>query len=363
MSWASDEVIDVCTGAAGLEYDPVLGKQLFYQAEQEFPGVADQTWQARLAMIGKQFGLRATPVQWSVREAIARARPDMPIVTFAPGANGASGEWIVLIDRRRRRGRLAASERGGVGPLISARDLAHRLGLASPNDQAPWMMVMPLAPCHALRDPEAEEMYHGDGHGGHGGHGHGHGHGPSPLKRLIGLMQPEAKKDLWLIIAYAVGVGVLSLATPLAVEAVVTTVALNLLLQQLIVLTLILFACLALAAMLRAMQTYMVEIMQQRIFARVTADLAYRLPRVRIDAYDRSHGPELVNRFFDVLTVQKVAALLMLDGISVVLGAAIGLIVLAFYHPFLLGFDLILLMAMTGMLYLLGRGAITTSIQ
>lgn len=251
--------------------------------------------------------------------------------------------------------------------MISETELTSRLGLDSPKAPVHWVMVLPLAPCHALRDPDADEMYqHGPGHGGHAGQGHGHGHGDhgvSPLRRLLGLMQFEAKGDLWMIVAYAVGVGILSLATPLAVEAVVTTVALNQLLHQLIVLTLILFACLALAAMLRALQTYMVEVMQRRIFARVTSDLAYRLPRIRIDAYDRNHGPELVNRFFDVLTVQKVAALLMLDGISVVLGAGIGLIVLAFYHPFLLGFDLVLLMAMTGMVFALGRGAIRTSIQ
>ena len=169
-------------------------------------------------------------------------------------------------------------------------------------------------------------------------------------------MRPELQRDLWLIVAYAVGVGILSLATPLAIEMLVTTVALNQMYQQLVVLTLILFACLALAALLRGLQTYMVELMQRRVFVRVAADLAYRLPRVRIDAYDRANGPELVNRFFDVLTVQKVAALLLLDGISVVLGAAFGLIVLAFYHPFLLGFDLVVLGSMTFLVFLLGPG-------
>lgn len=368
MSWATDDVLDACTEAAGLEYDPVLGRQLFYQSEREFPGSPDQAWLARLSMMGKHFGLRITPSQWTIREAIASARPDMPVVTFVPGQNGELGTWITLVGRKGKSARLATPERGGTGPVLSEKQLAQRLNLGDPKAVVSWVMVLPLAPCHPLRDPDADEMYaHGHGHGGgHGqGHGHGHGHGQeiSPVRRLIGLLRIEAKRDLWVIVAYAVGVGILSLATPLAVEAVVTTVALNLLLQQLIVLTLILLSCLGLAAMLRALQTYMVEIMQRRIFARVTADLAYRLPRVRIDAYDRNHGPELVNRFFDVLTVQKVAALLMLDGISVVLGAGIGLIVLAFYHPFLLGFDLILLIAMTGMIFLLGRGAIRTSIQ
>lgn len=63
----------------------------------------------------------------------------------------------------------------------------------------------------------------------------------------------------------------------------------------------------------------MVEIIQRRLFVRVASDLAYRLPRVRIDAYDNDYGPELVNRFFDVLTVQKVGALLLLDGVAIAL--------------------------------------------
>jgi ABC-type bacteriocin/lantibiotic exporter with double-glycine peptidase domain len=139
----------------------------------------------------------------------------------------------------------------------------------------------------------------------------------SPLRRLIGLIRPEGT-DIRVVVAFAVGVGVLSLATPLAVEALVSTVAMNLLMQQLVILSLVLFVCLALAAAMRALQTLVVEAIQQRLFVRVTSDLAYRLPRVRADAFDREYGPELVNRFFDVLTVQKVGALLLLDGIAIV---------------------------------------------
>ena len=95
----------------------------------------------------------------------------------------------------------------------------------------------------------------------------------------------------------------------------------------------------------------------------MTSDLAYRLPRVRADAFDREYGPELVNRFFDVLTVQKVGALLLLDGIAIVLQTVIGLLVLAFYHPYLLGFSLVMLGAMAFTVFQLGRGAVTTSIR
>ncbi|MFN7866287.1 MAG: ATP-binding cassette domain-containing protein, partial [Planctomyces sp.] len=99
----------------------------------------------------------------------------------------------------------------------------------------------------------------------------------------------------------------------------------------------------------------------RRLFARLAAELAWRLPRTSLNAFHDSYPPELVNRFFDVVTIQKTASGLLLDGISLILNMAVGMTVLAFYHPWLLAFDfaLVLLMALV---YLLGRGAIATSI-
>lgn len=175
-------------------------------------------------------------------------------------------------------------------------------------------------------------------------------------------MRPEAR-DVRIVATFAVVVGLLSLAAPLAVEALVSTVAMSLLTQQLVVLSLVLLVCLSLAAAIRSLQTVVVEILQRRLFVRVASDLAYRLPRVRIEAYDREHGPELVNRFFDVLTVQKVGASLLLDGLALIIQALFGLTVLAFYHPYLLSFDLVILGALAFAVFLLGRGAVATSIR
>jgi putative ABC transport system ATP-binding protein len=94
---------------------------------------------------------------------------------------------------------------------------------------------------------------------------------------------------------------------------------------------------------LQTLSTYVVEILQRRLFLRLVNDLAYRLPRVRGSALDDAHGPELVNRFFEIAPVQKITGGLLLDAISIVLRTFIGMAVLAFYHPFLLGFDLVLL--------------------
>lgn len=184
----------------------------------------------------------------------------------------------------------------------------------------------------------------------------------SPLARLKQVLQPEMT-DVWLVVLFAFVVGLLALATPIAVESLVNTVAFGRYLQPIVVLAAILFGFLAFSAAVTALQTYVVEIIQQRLFARVAADLSNRLPRVAGAAIDGVYMPELVNRFFDVVTVQKVSAKLLLDGVSLILTVAIGMIVLGFYHPFLLGFDLVLLASIGFLIVVLGRGAVGTAIK
>jgi ABC-type bacteriocin/lantibiotic exporter with double-glycine peptidase domain len=213
------------------------------------------------------------------------------------------------------------------------------------------------------------ESSHGHGHG-HGGHGDGHGHAPHgaeyhgmpPLRRLLKVLRPE-RADIIAITVFSFGVALFNLVTPIAVEELVNTVARGTYLQPLVFISIIMFACLALAAVLKAMQHVIVEYMQQRLFVRVVADLSYRLPRVPQAEFDKQNAPDLVNRFFDVLMLQKGVASLLLDGLGIVLATAIGLLVLAFYHPWLMIFDIILIFFMTVVLYLMGSNAINTSIR
>jgi len=187
-----------------------------------------------------------------------------------------------------------------------------------------------------------------------------------PLKRLYQLLLPE-RQDLWTVVLFAVIAGVLYLATPLAVDALVNSLAFGasegVYVQALVVLSLGLFGFLVLLGFVRAAQYYVTELLQRRIFVRLSADLAHRLPRVRMEALDQKLGPDLVNRFFDVITVQKSGALILLDGLNLALGAFIGLLILGFYHPFLLVFDLVLIAYVIAVPLTLGRGAVTTSID
>jgi putative ABC transport system ATP-binding protein len=96
---------------------------------------------------------------------------------------------------------------------------------------------------------------------------------------------------------YAMVVGLLSLATPIAVQSLVNTVAFGALLQPVVVLAVLFFAALSFEAVLRALEARVVETLQARLFARTAIDLSHRLPRVRVEAWDLHHGPEVANRF------------------------------------------------------------------
>lgn len=195
---------------------------------------------------------------------------------------------------------------------------------------------------------------------------HSPGSTPSAHQRFFALFRRE-RADLAVIVLFAVVSGVLYLATPLAVDAVVNNISFGgqqpVYLQTLLILAFALLVFLVVMSVVSAAQFFVVELLQQRLFVRVAADLAYRLPRLEYGALERTKRPELVNRFLDVVTVQKSAASLLLDGVNVVLSMGIGLLVLAFYHPFLVAFDLVLVLGLVLVLFPLGRNGVRTSIE
>ncbi|WP_309895750.1 ATP-binding cassette domain-containing protein [Archangium sp.] len=185
---------------------------------------------------------------------------------------------------------------------------------------------------------------------------------PTPWQRLRAVLAPE-RADLWVVLVYGIAVGLLSLAVPITAQSLVNTAAFGTLVQPVVVLALVVFGMLVLAGGLRGLQVVVAERLQQRLFARMSIDVAHRLARTRQEAWDEHRGTELVNRFLDVMTIQKATALILLDGFALVLQAVIGMVLLALYSPFLLGFDVLLLAGMAFVIFGLGRGAVRTSVE
>jgi ABC-type bacteriocin/lantibiotic exporter with double-glycine peptidase domain len=132
----------------------------------------------------------------------------------------------------------------------------------------------------------------------------GGAHGVSPLKRLWDMLI-EDKRDLFVLFTYTLITGFISLAVPLAAQALVNTIAAGIFLQPLIVLSLLVLAGLVFSSILRIMKLSLVENLEQRIFARITLLLSERIPEIKAAALTDEYMPELINRFFDVVNVQK----------------------------------------------------------
>jgi putative ABC transport system ATP-binding protein len=171
------------------------------------------------------------------------------------------------------------------------------------------------------------------------------------------------RSEITTVVLYAICVGLFTLATPIAVQALVNTVAFGTLMQPLLVLATALVALLSISGALKALKYWAVEVIQRRIFVETVSRIAFSLPCADARALERAGGEHLVHRFFDLFVLQKSIASLLLGGIDVVLAALVGMVVLAFYHPFLLAFDLALIGLLLLVVMGLGRNGIKTAIE
>jgi ABC-type bacteriocin/lantibiotic exporter with double-glycine peptidase domain len=339
-------VLEVFSASAQVTFDRLIAGRVLGESQRSISGEDAQAWSRRLVEVGESLNLRIRSFECSLQEACTFAEQGIPVVFCGDGSDG-EVQWCILTEAKGRKIRFASLDDQEDARWISRRALRKRLRLASSKQRARWVIGQAALGCQAPALVPGHKSS---------------GRTLSPLARLLGLLRPE-KKDIWAVLIFSVVVGILALATPVAVEALVNTVAFGQYMQPVVILALLLFIFLSFAAALRGLMAFVVEVFQRRLFIRVVEDLAYRLPRVRQPDLDGHHGPELVNRFFDVVNLQKATSALLLDGTSIVLQTVIGMIVLAFYHPFLLGFDVVLLALITFTVFVLGRGAIGTAIK
>lgn len=186
-------------------------------------------------------------------------------------------------------------------------------------------------------------------------------HAPSTWPLLLRLLGTE-RADILTILVFALGVGLLSVVTPAAIEALVNTVAFGVLLWPVIVLALVMLAFLAFSATLRAMQAAVAEYVQRRVFVRAARTFVDGFLHADAEALARRNPTDIVNRFFEVASVQKCLATLLVDGVQIVMTTIVGLAVLAFYHPYLLVFAVVMIGLLAFLLLGLGAGGIRTSI-
>lgn len=172
----------------------------------------------------------------------------------------------------------------------------------------------------------------------------------TPLKRFKNLISVD-KQDIYQIFLYSIIAGLISLSLPLGIQSIINFIQAGKVSTSWIMLVVIVVVGVIFVGILKIMQFRITENLQQKIFVRSSFEFAYRFPKIKFNELHNQYPPELANRFFDTLTVQKGFSKLLLDISGAVLQILFGIILLSLYHSFFILFGIVVVI----LLYLIFR--------
>jgi len=172
----------------------------------------------------------------------------------------------------------------------------------------------------------------------------------SPVDRFWRLLKPDST-EIKNVYTYAIFRGLVNLTMPLGIQAIINLIQGGRFSTSWLILVALVSGGVALTGVLQIYQLRIVENLQQKIFARAAFEFAYRVPRIKMDQLYKRYAPELMNRFFDIITIQKGLSKILIDFTAAALQITFGLALLSFYHPFFILFSFLLLL----LLYLIFR--------
>ncbi len=184
----------------------------------------------------------------------------------------------------------------------------------------------------------------------------------SPLMRFIRLLATE-RKEIAYVLVYALFIGLLGLVLPLGLQNAIELISGGVFFSSVYVLIGLVVLGMVFIGVLQLVQISMVEHLQRRIFAKAAFEFAFRIPRIRLEALSQSYAPELVNRFFDVMTIQKGLPKVLLDLSSAAIQIFFGLLLLSLYHPFFVFFSFFLVIVLIVMFMVTGPRGLNSSIN
>lgn len=185
---------------------------------------------------------------------------------------------------------------------------------------------------------------------------------PKFFRIFFEILKPEAN-FYWLAAVYGIGISLLSLATPISVQMLINTIANTALTAPLVMLSLTLFGLLLMSVLLYALRIHLMEIFARRFYARMVAEISL----ISVYAQDPFFGDvkksSLFNRYFDVIYVQSLIPNLFIGGFTALLQIAVGFVLVSLYHPYFLGFTLVMIALIWAIWLIWGARALRTGID
>lgn len=174
----------------------------------------------------------------------------------------------------------------------------------------------------------------------------------------LGALFRLERRVLALIVSYSLAIGLFSLIVPLTVQELTNTFAFAI--QPVTIMTLagVMIAALLFVGAFRTLQYYAVEVLERRLFARVAIGMAQQIPHLKFLGFK----PRYANHFIETVFMQRALSVLLVDLINVVVGGAVGMTILVFYHPYFLLYNALLL-AGFNVVFLLSYGGLKATID
>lgn len=184
----------------------------------------------------------------------------------------------------------------------------------------------------------------------------------NPFKKFWNLILLD-RSEVGAIYFYAMLSGLVNLSLPLGIQAIIGFVLGASMVTSIYVLIILVVLGVAVVGLMQINQMKIIEKIQQKIFTRYAFEFADKIPRFDLIKTDGFYLPEKINRFFDVLNVQKGLSKLLLDVPVASIQIIFGLVLLALYHPFFIVFGLTLIFILTLIFRLTGANGLKTSLQ
>lgn len=183
-----------------------------------------------------------------------------------------------------------------------------------------------------------------------------------PTQRFYRLLGQE-KKALVNLYVFAFFGAIVSLSLPLGLQAIINLITSGQVTTSFYILILIVLIGYGLNGYLQILQISVTEVLQRKIFAKVAFDFAYRAPRFNLNFLQDMHAPELMNRFFDTLTIQKGIPKILIDFAGSSLQISMGLILLCFYHSFFILFGVLTILLVFFIVRILSPQGLKTALR
>jgi ABC-type bacteriocin/lantibiotic exporter with double-glycine peptidase domain len=185
---------------------------------------------------------------------------------------------------------------------------------------------------------------------------------PSIYTRFWNLLRPD-RDEIRNVYIFALLSGILSLGLPLGIQMIINFIQLGQMSASWFVLVCLVVVAIGFSGILNIYQLRITELLQQRIFTRTAFEFSERFPKINSLELANRYAPDLSNRFFDFVSIQKGISKLLIDFTAATLQIIFGLLILSFYHSFFIFIGLLLLVLLLTIIKITGKRGIQTSLE